>query len=358
MAKSKSKKIKEKSCVKCTKVSKFNPTNPMVKADFIKALYKSRSKGCWIGDLAKRFETSEAAIVKLANILSKQGYNITRDEEDNLHVNNVVPPMPNLNIKKLRGKEITFGVVSDTHLCSKYSRLDVLEAAYDMFEQQGITQVFHGGNIIDGEFKFNKYEILAHGIHDQTNYLADHYPQRAGITTYFISGDCHEGWFMKDTGLNVGWYMENWCRERGRKDLIHIGHLEQDVVFNRPGGDFRMRIIHPGGGTPYATSYPSQKMVESFQGGDKPQLLIMGHFHKFDFGYPREVACLLPGATQDQTGFMRKKKLASHVGFCMCNLGVRDDGTLGEIGVKWIPFYDVAYHRHFNTKDFKMPGTK
>jgi predicted phosphodiesterase/biotin operon repressor len=335
-------------------VPKFNPADPMVRSDAVKLLQRNKKKGVSLEKLANYLHTTEKNAKDVISHLSHHdGYNIG-SQSGSYFLSDVLPPMKPLNIKGLRGKEIKFGVVSDTHLCSHSERLDVLEAAYDTFKQQKITQVFHAGNMLDGEFKFNRYELYAHGVHDQCSYMADHYPQRSGIKTYFCTGECHEGWWQKDTGLRIGWYMQNWAEERGRNDLIHIGHLEQDVLFERPHGTFRLRIIHPGGGTPYALSYPSQKMVESFQGGEKPQAMIMGHFHKFDMTYPREVLTLLPGCVQDQTPFMRKKKLGAHVGFCICTIGARVDGTLGRFGVEWIPFYDVAYHRKFDGYELEV----
>lgn len=666
---------------------RFDPKDPIVRSDTIKLLSKNKRIGVSLATLATRLNTNLENVKKVLEVVAQQdGYNLTEDF-GLWKITDVLPPVQPLTISKLSGKEISFGLVSDTHLCNEHSRLDILEAAYDTFQKAGIKEVYHAGNIIDGEFKFNRYELLAHGVHEQANYLADHYPQREGITTYFISGacydnqtevmtrekgfvlfseltgeeelatldletnlwvwqkpisliikpfdgelyhfqgdrfdqkvtpdhrmifhkrfssekytcceaqefpkkgekqffagcgwegpcpetikipvvqsshpwtvkswltefpaetfmkflgwfvsegclgdctdihvcqkvgpkledliqivkelgyspkitvgerniadvkfsslhlshylrklgksfqkyvpdeikslgkplllaflkaywagdgsydfdhgyasttskrlasdivemgmkcgyaarfteyppgvgkilgeeikhnhpefviffnkmrnpwyvktpkkeyykgtvycaqvpngtllvrrdgktswgsNCHEGWFQADAGLRIGWYLQNWCEERGRKDLVHIGHMEQDVIFKRPHGEMRMRIMHPGGGTPYATSYPSQKMVESFQGGDKPHVLVIGHYHKFDVSYPREVLTIMPGCTEDQTSFMRKLKIRAEVGFCVCNLGIRSDGTLGHYGVDWHPFYDAAYHK-------------
>jgi hypothetical protein len=179
-------------------------------------------------------------------------------------------------------------------------------------------------------------------------YFADHYPQRSGITTHFVTGTCHEGWYQDREGLKIGWYIQKVCEDRGRKDVVHIGHVAQDVMLQQKLDQTRIRIMHPGGGTPYALSYPSQKMVESFQGGDKPHVLIMGHYHKFDYNYQREVLCIMPGCTQDQSDFMRKNKLAAHVGFCKVTLGLRVDGTIGRSAVEFFPFYDRRYHQKLN----------
>lgn len=329
-------------------VPQFDPSNPMVRSDVLQMLRRKKS-GVTSEDIAgKLCTTVNNAKEVVSHLTHHDGYNITPGPGGVYCLSEVLPPVEPLSIKVLRGREIQFGLLSDTHICNEHERLDVLEAAYDIYAKQGIKQVYHAGNIIDGEFKFNRYELRAHGVQDQCNYLADHYPQRSGIKTYFISAECHEGWWQKDTGLRIGWYIQNWCEEKGRKDLIHIGHLEQDVVFQAEYGSFRMRIMHPGDGTPYAISYPSQKMVESFQGGEKPQVLVLGHYHKFDMSYPREVLTIMPGCVEDQTPFMRKRKIGAHVGFCICTLGVRQDGTLGRFGCEWIPFYDREYHQRLN----------
>jgi predicted phosphodiesterase len=328
------------------KVEEFNPSNPFVRNDSINWIRKHR-KGFTVEQLAKRLKCDEKGAVDVIRHLSQHdGYNLLR-RGSAWELCNELAPLEKLDLGKVLGEKWKFGIVSDTHLGSVCERLDVLEAAYDCFAKEGITTVFHAGNIIDGEFRFNKYELQPNcvGVHNQALYVADKYPQRKGITTHFITGDCHEGWYQGREGMNIGWYIQHVCEDNGRNDMIHIGHIERDVVVERPYGKCRIRIMHPGGGCAYALSYPSQKMVESFQGGDKPHMLIMGHYHKFDQTYPREVWSILAGCMQDQTSFMRKKRLGAHVGYIIAELGIRIDGTAGSTGVTFHPFYDRAYHR-------------
>jgi len=324
------------------------PDNPIVRSDAIRFVRKHK-RGFTVDQLANKLNmTCKNALAVIQQLSHHDGYNlIHRNNTWSLEVD--VAPIAPLKLKTLLGKKYSFGVISDNHLCNKAQRLDVLEAAYDMYKKRGIKNVFNAGNIIDGEFKFNKYELLAYGVHDQCMYVADHYPQRSGITTHFITGDCHEGWYQSREGLKIGWYIQKMCEENGRKDMKFIGHIEQDIILKRQLDETRIRIMHPGGGTPYALSYPSQKMVESFQGGDKPNILIMGHFHKFNHNFSREVVCVMPGCTEDQTAFMRKKKLAAHVGFCIMTLHARIDGTIGSCSVEFFPFYDRGYHNKLNS---------
>lgn len=331
-----------------TASGKFDPTNPFLRADAATYMRKNKT-GFTTDQFAEKLSLTSVQAKELLTYLSHHdGFNLVFTN-NKWQLVDLLPAEDPLELSKLTGTQWKFGVVSDTHLCSTAERLDVLEAAYDEFARQKIDTVFHAGNIIDGECKFNMYELKAHGLDDQALYVADHYPQRSKIKTYFITGTCHEGWYQSTNGVNVGWYLQNRCETAAnRTDLIHLGHIERDVIIKQPCGSTKIRIMHPGGGAPYAISYPSQKMVESFQGGDKPNMLILGHYHKFDFNYVREVSTILAGCIQDQTAFMRKKHLAAHVGFIICTIGSRIDGTIGRTTVDWYPFYDRQYHQKLN----------
>lgn len=330
--------------------NKFNPSNPMVRTDALKFIHSKKKEGFSTEELASKLDASSAHAKEVIQYLSHHdGYNIITLGKDHWQLVTELPEEKPLELKRLLGTEYKFGLVSDTHLNNENERLDVLEAAYNEFSRQGIKDVFHAGNLIDGEFRFNKYEIKNWGVHNQAQYVADIYPQREGITTHFITGTCHEGWYQDGSGLKVGWYIQKVCEESGRKDLIHIGHVERDIVLKQKVGETRIRIMHPGGGSAYALSYPGQKMVESFQGGEKPHILILGHYHKFDVNYAREITTIQAACVQDQTIFMRKNKLAAHVGFCIVTIGCRIDGVVGHCAVEWFPFYDRQYHQKLNS---------
>ena len=238
-----------------------------------------------------------------------------------------------------------FGVTSDNHLCSKYARLDVLNAAYDHFERRGITHVFNAGNWVDSEARFNKTELLtAPGMDNQLDYLIDKFPVRNGITTHFIAGDDHEGWYAQREGIEIGRYLESRATAAGRSDLHYLGYAECDVALKCGSGAAVARVVHPGGGSAYAVSYTDQKRVESYQGGEKPQLEIVGHYHKFNYGFPREVHTVQAGCTCDQSLFMRKKRLQAHVGFVELRIKQDSAGVITRFGVEWFPFFDRGYY--------------
>lgn len=243
------------------------------------------------------------------------------------------------------GQWHTFGLLGDTHLYSKYARLDVLNALYDIYEREGIKKVFHTGNMIDGEARFNKFDLVGPaGIGRQVEYNTQEYPQRKGIETLFITGEDHEGWYIQREGVNIGRVMQDAAEHAGRTDLKWIGHVEADVHFKAKRGEAWARLMHPGGGSAYATSYTEQKIVEALQGGEKPHMLFVGHYHKFDQGYPREVHTVQTGCTQDQTPFLRRMKIQVHVGGTIIRFHQSDTGEINRFNVEWIPFYDRGFY--------------
>ena len=239
----------------------------------------------------------------------------------------------------------TFGFTTDNHLCNKHSRLDVLKTAYEHFEREGISIVYNAGNWIDGEARFNKTELVtAPGMDHQLDYLIDKWPVHSGIQTHFIAGDDHEGWYQQREGVEVGRYLQMRAEDAGRDDLVYLGYGEADVKLSFGTGSSVMRVVHPGGGSAYAISYTDQKRVESYQGGEKPQIELVGHYHKFNYGYPREVHTLQGGCTVDQSMFMRKKRLQAHVGYSIIRIKQDEFGAVSGFSVDWHPYFDRGYY--------------
>ena len=87
--------------------------------------------------------------------------------------------------------EGSFGMISDTHLCSIAERLDLVNAAYDEFAKRGITKVFHTGDLTDGwnEYRGHINFVKIHGDQAQAQYAIKYYPKRPGIRTYVIGGN-------------------------------------------------------------------------------------------------------------------------------------------------------------------------
>lgn len=239
-----------------------------------------------------------------------------------------------------------FGVVADSHLGSKYERLDALHDIYDRFVAEGITHVYHAGNWIEGEARFNVTDLAVHGMEEQLKYLAKNYPQRPDITTFAVTGDDHEGWYAQ-RGVDIGKRAEQTMREAGRKDWVDLGYMEAHVLLKNAntGKTATMAVVHPGGGSAYADSYVVQKIIESLDGGEKPALALYGHYHKMLAGEYRNVFWVLVPSTKDQDVFMRKKRIRSVVGGGIVEVSqYPDDGALHSFKPWLWRYFNKAYY--------------
>jgi hypothetical protein len=306
-------------------------------------LLKRDSMG-WV-ELADMMHVEVTDVMAAVDVLVLRGYNIVADHIS-VELQNTIPAAPTkvIDMSRWKAKHHIYGLTGDNHLGSKYARLDVLNALFDIWKEEGVETVYQCGNIIDGEARFNVHDLLVKGIGGQTDYLIDNWPQRKGMETHFVTGDDHEGWYVQREGIDIGRHIDQEANHQGRHDLVYLGHMEHTMDLRVGDGRSIMRLIHGGGGTAYAISYKSQKIVESYQGGEKPNILCIGHFHKFDHSYPREVTAIQVGCTEDQTPFMRKKEIQAMVGGVTLEFDQDDHGIVHNVKVAWHPFYDKGFY--------------
>lgn len=301
-------------------------------------------------DIAKRFDVTRSVVREAVKALRESGANVYEDAglfsiektpvpvafRDDLHT-----------FKSDKDGVYRFGFVTDNHLGSKYAREDVLHDLYDFFVREGVSRVYNAGNWIDGEARFNRFDLKVHGMSAQLRYFAERYPQREGITTYYIAGDDHEGWYANKQGIDIGRHAEQVARdEYGRNDLRYLGYMEAYIklIHARTGALSRMLVVHPGGGSAYAVSYSPQKLIESLDGGEKPAVALLGHYHKMDAFNYRNVWIVQGGTTEDQTPFMRKLKIQAHVGGLLMELHQDEKGAITDC-IPWMKrYFDRGYY--------------
>ena len=320
-----------------------------------------------IMDLADKYDVSPKTIRNSIYNLKEKGYNLNISDEQIQLVKEGVKQEPlKINVKDFFGSypkkiyqvtnkskklihvpttEFKFGAIADTHLGSKYERLDLLNLLYDIFKQENVKAVFHGGNYVDGEFRFNKYETKTHGFDEMIDYFIKNYPEREGITTYFVDGDDHEGWWTQQTGLETGRVIEERAKQVGRNDLKYVGYQEADFILQAQKGRSLLKLMHGGGGTAYADSYSTQKLAESFQEGEKPHILLVGHYHKNVYHTPRGIHTVQVGCLQDQTRFMRKKKLRACLGGYLIKINQAPTGEINRFKPEWIQGWSSQFYK-------------
>jgi hypothetical protein len=248
---------------------------------------------------------------------------------------------PSVELVSGKDNRFVFLAFGDLHAGSKYCRWDVREDLIRQAEARGAQAAFDTGNWIDGVASFNRYDLDASGMSAQCRMLAEKHP-KTRMPIYAVTGDDHEGWYAQREGVDIGRYCENVMREAGH-NWTDLGYMEAHVrlVNANTGKSQVLAVQHPGGGSAYAISYRPQKIIESFEGGEKPAVILLGHYHKLEAGNARNVWYCQTGCAQDQTPFMRKKSIEAHVGGAIITL-TQDPNTGAIIGM------EPAFFRYFN----------
>ena len=205
---------------------------------------------------------------------------------------------------------IKFGLVGDKHFGSLYHDSKSLHGFYDYAKSQGVKVVYDVGDICDGHkvYRGQEFELRDLGLDAQVARIKADHPDN-GIITRFITGN-HDASFKSEAGVVAGRAISF-----ARPDMEFIGEDQARIEYQTPNGKFSIMLLHPGGGSSYALSYRPQKIVESLEGGTKPDLLAIGHYHKADMipSY-RNVCAIQTGTFQRQTPFMARGGLSAHVG--------------------------------------------
>lgn len=309
-----------------------------------------RKQSMTLEDIGIALGCTRGRALDLLDTLRKGGSNVLQFGERFELGGTPEPSALELTLESDDKGKYNIGCISDNHYGSKYCREDVNEDLYDIFEREGITTVLNGGNWIDGEARFNKFELIgrAHGMQSQLDYCAERYPRRKGITTYYVAGDDHEGWYAQREGVNIGQMLQDTAEKKGRTDLKYLGYMEAFITLRhkKTRKESKLLLMHPGGGSAYALSYAAQKIIESFQGGEKPAVLLLGHYHKLTFDLIRDVWAVQIGCTKDLDSFGRKKRLAYHIGGVRLQLVQDEKGAIVECWPRFKHYFDRGYYQN------------
>lgn len=229
-------------------------------------------------------------------------------------------------------EHICFGLIGDTQIGSKYTQLTYLHDFYRLMKDSGIKDVYHTGDITDGlkmrpGHEYELYEVSADEMRDD---VIQNYPKIDGITTHFITGN-HDASIYKQVGYDIGQAIAS-----QRPDMEYLG---RDCAIINLTPKCTLELRHPWDGTAYALSYKPQKIIEAMEADSKPSILAIGHYHKAEYLFYRNVHCFQTGCFQSQTPFTRGKGISVHLGGWIVDILVAKDGTIRLISPTFVPYY-------------------
>ena len=256
--------------------------------------YLELKKQPYISKVMEDLDLKEYEVVGLIELLKKQGYLF--EIVDGKIVK--MKPVKNNDVYEIPNKldHLKLLLISDTHLASKYDRLDILRYLYAKAEDKGINYVLHSGDLTEGvsnrpEQVYSLKEVSYTG---QRDYTIDKYPQ-SNIPTYVISGN-HDLWWVKKCGADI---VRDICSKR--EDLHYLGSDCEDLKI----GKLKIRLYHGNGGGSYAKSYKIQKYLDSIAPDETPHILQTGHIHQAFYMKQGNTHCFQTSCLQDLTPYER-----------------------------------------------------
>lgn len=224
------------------------------------------------------------------------------------------------------------GVFSDCHIGANEFDENFFKHMVSKFKEKKVSRIYHVGDILEGMSGRDGhiYELSEIGYAAQMEKAVRLFKTLPG-DTFGIDGN-HDEWYQKksDQGVVIGAEME--------RQVPRYHNLGQDEANVKIRPNITMKLIHPGDGTAYALSYKLQKRIETFTGGQKPDVLLEGHYHKALYLFYRNIHALECGTICGQTRWMRAKNIAAHKCFWIIDIEM-GKGGIGSLSPTLYPGY-------------------
>ena len=229
-------------------------------------------------------------------------------------------------------------LISDTHLASKFDRLDILRYLYVKAEDNNINYILHSGDLTDGLSGRPQqlYDLKETSYTGQRDYVIDKYP-KSSIPTYLIAGN-HDLWWIKQCGADI-------CKDisNQREDLHYLGSDCEDLKI----GKLKIRLFHGKGGGSYAKSYKLQKYLDSIPTDELPHILQTGHIHQSFDMKQGNTHCFQTSCLQDLTPFERSMGFSNDKSCWWVDVYFDDKGNVYSINPQLETFGKTLVKRYY-----------
>lgn len=286
--------------------------------DKLKFLIK---KGKNIAEICEKLELKDYEVIGLIELLKQDGELIDYIDGE---IVKLKKPIKNNDVYEIKHnlEKLKLLLISDTHLCSKYDRLDILRYLYAEAEEKGVKHILHSGDFTDGRSNRPEqvYELKEASFEGQIQYCVEKYPTFSG-KTYVIQGN-HDNWWYKSAGSEILTPIS-----KQREDIVYLGADVADMKI----GKLKIRLFHGQGGIAYAKSYKIQKYLDTIPINEKPDILQTGHIHQAFYYKQDNTHCFQTSCLEDQTPYCRGLGLANDKSCWWVDIEFDDKGNVHSI---------------------------
>jgi predicted phosphodiesterase len=212
---------------------------------------------------------------------------------------------------------------------SIYYKPEFMLSAFAEYANNNVNFLVIAGDLVEGMSPRpgHIYECTHLGYDAQKTYAIEQLSRWKG-KIYAIDGN-HDRWYLKANGALI---VKDICD--ALPNATFLGHDEGDIRIN----GIWIKVFHGEDGASYATSYRIQKIIESISGGEKPNVLLLGHDHKQSNFFERNIHAVGGGCLSTQSRWMRSKRMAAHPGFWILEMTINKSGIV-KFTTTWYPFY-------------------
>lgn len=278
--------------------------------------YLIRKKKPYVKQIMQDLKIQEYEVYGLVDLLKQRG--CTFDIVNGQVVK--IKPVKTNDVYKIPSdlEHLKMLLISDTHLGSKYDRLDILRYLYAKAEDKGVNYVLHSGDLTEGLSGRPQqlYELKENSYTGQRDYVIDKYP-KSEIPTYLVSGN-HDQWWIKQCGADI-------CKDisNNREDLHYLGSDCEDLQI----GKLKVRLYHGKGGSSYARSYKLQKYLDAIPSDELPHILQTGHIHQSLYMKQGKTHCFQTSCLQDLTPYERSQGFNNDKSVWWVDVAMDDNGN-------------------------------
>ncbi len=241
------------------------------------------------------------------------------------------------NISNDHTKMLVFG---DTHIGHKQYDPKLMNTAIKVAKSENVDLLVCTGDIADGWYQNRPAAIFeqdAIGFDNQLEKSVKEFSKFGELNKplVYITGNHEYNTFVRGAGVEFGNVFKLRLDKEGIENY-YLGNAEADIKLETGS---KIKLLHPDGGSSYAISYKSQKIIESLQGaGEKlPDVAFIGHFHKAEYIYYQGVHTFQTGTLMGQSKFMRGKGIPAHKGFWIVDLYSKKNGKVDKIIPQFYP---------------------
>jgi len=298
----------------------------------------AKKKPIGFAELCDKLDLSPGRTRSLIEQAKTLGVNLrVENNHVGLHIPEPETRLRSVGIAPVIGKRQKVAVIPDTPLGSKYCLREQLQEFVHYAYDQGVREILHPGDVLDGMYRHGVFEVSHVGLEEQTRDLFETLPKLPGLNYRGITGN-HDFTFTEANGVEVGHFIENYFRKRGRDDVHFYGNRG---AFLKVCGAV-VHLWHPRSGVSYARSYALQKHVEKYSSGEKPNILLAGHWHVYCHVYERGVHALAcPTFQGGGSAFSKSLGGAPAIGGMILSWDLTKHGTMRSFIHEYRAYFEV-----------------